>query len=248
MDRAVYDRGWFPYTLISKPIQTTGGEEENILSEQFNYLNYKVVYIDDRGFVQERMSFVHPFKSQNDQHLYFFNNFTKMVEILINRQRRHFKPTYNVYEMPIPGSERWNFVEALDEEKEWHTKTFFPYNLNQDTLELLQDQNLGEDTLYKCLPNNRVKVLNVKDGIEMIVDLESGKIQSYMALMYQFQTTQDSFYDKKSGQQFIQDITERLQNYYENQRRRVFLKGKWQLNTSTVDITARNFKNKFVIE
>jgi hypothetical protein len=42
--------------------------------------------------------------------------------------------------------------------------------------------------------------LNLKDGIEMMIDEESGQVESYLALMYSFQTTQESFYDKKSGQ------------------------------------------------
>lgn len=41
---------------------------------------------------------------------------------------------------------------------------------------------MPEDSLYKSIGGGRVKVLNLKDGIEMIIN--QGEIESYFALMY----------------------------------------------------------------
>jgi hypothetical protein len=46
----------------------------------------------------------------------------------------------------------------------------------------------------------------------------------------------------------VSDITERLQNFYENNRRTVFLNNKGRIKTSAIDISARNFKHKYLIE
>lgn len=78
-----------------------------------------------------------------------------------------------------------------------------------------------------------------------------------MGLQYSFPNTKSSFYDKKCGQFFIQEINSRLQNYFEYVRRQIFINGKGavdengspiQLNLHTLDISARDYKYKYVIE
>lgn len=102
--------------------------------------------------------------------------------------------------------------------------------------------------MYKIQPGNMIKALNLKDGMEMIIDSQTGHIENYMALVYSFQTTQESFYDKKTGQQYVSDVTERLQNFYENTRRKIFLKNKFDIKTTSIDKSARAFKGKYMIE
>ncbi len=55
-----------------------------------------------------------------------------------------------------------------------------------------------------------MKVLNLRDGLELIIDRDSGSIEAYLGLMYQFQQTKETFYDRRAGQQYVQDINERL--------------------------------------
>lgn len=44
-----------------------------------------------------------------------------------------------------------------------------------------------------------------------------------MALQYSFTNTKESFYDKKCGHFYIQEVTSRLQNFYEQLRRKIYL-------------------------
>lgn len=82
VDRGVYDKGWFSYSVIYKPVNTRHSDES---LNQYNYMNYKIIEIDARGFVIEKMSFVHPIKHNCEMHLYFNADFTKMIELLINK-------------------------------------------------------------------------------------------------------------------------------------------------------------------
>jgi len=46
----------------------------------------------------------------------------------------------------------------------------------------------------------------------------------------------------------VSDVTERLQNFYENNRRDIFLKNKMEVKVRRTDVSARNFKHKYLIE
>jgi len=80
-----------------------------------------------------------------------------------------------------------------------------------------------------------------------------------MALQYSFPNTKASFYDKRCGQFFIQEVTSRLQNFYEYIRRQLFLEGRGsqevgnassqlKLKLQTIDVSAKDYKYKYVIE
>ena len=111
-----------------------------------------------------------------------------------------------------------------------------------------------EDTYKVIKGGEKIKVLNTQDGIEIIIDTLKKEVDSYMALQYSFVNTKASFYDKNCGQFFIQEVTSRLQNYYEYLRRQMLLRGKIEgtgpihLKLRGVDVSARNFKHKYVIE
>ncbi len=45
-----------------------------------------------------------------------------------------------------------------------------------------------------------VKILNTKDGFEVICDTNHCDVVSYMTLQYSFKQTQESFYDRRTGQ------------------------------------------------
>lgn len=60
----------------------------------------------------------------------------------------------------------------------------------------------------------------------MVVNADTGKLEAYMALQYSFPNTKDSFYDEVCGHFTIQEVTSRLQNYFEEARRRLYLENK----------------------
>mmetsp|Transcript_29530 Transcript_29530/g.28705 ORF Transcript_29530/g.28705 Transcript_29530/m.28705 type:complete len:514 (+) Transcript_29530:2573-4114(+) len=182
--------------------------------------------------------------------MYFNQNFTLMLEIILSKEKK-LKPTYNLYRRDSVFSDRWTFDQTLNvfsDQMEFHSKTLYPYNLNLKNFEKLDDKLTSQYSLCKVLENGFVKALNLKDGIELIINPATGKIENYLVLVYSFQTTQDSFYDKKSGQQYVSDVTERLQNFYENNRRDIFLRNKQEVKVRRMDISARNFKHKYLIE
>jgi hypothetical protein len=147
---------------------------------------------------------------------------------------------------------------------EWHKKSLYPYSLNQHDFTQVKHEVLGlnpaEDTFKFDKSGNKVKILNTQDGIELLVDGRTGVVDSYMALQYSFPNTKASFYDKRCGQFFIQEVTSRLQNFYEYIRRQLFLEGKGSaeaglaeqrlqgVKLSTVDVSAKDYKYKYVIE
>lgn len=147
---------------------------------------------------------------------------------------------------------------------EWHLKSLYPYPINaHDFSQVDTDRlrlNASEDTFKFDKSGNKIKILNTQDGIELLVDGRTGVVDSYMALQYSFPNTKASFYDKRCGQFFIQEVTSRLQNFYEYLRRQLFLEGKGSvepgiqethlrgLKLSTVDVSAKDYKYKYVIE
>ena len=176
-----------------------------------------------------------------------------MIEVLLNKSKGG-QATYNLYQLENILNQKWKFVSTLNSSDtfgssfEWHTKTLYPYTINQRTLNQVSQESFKVYDTYKVLDKDRVKILNTQDGIEMIWNIEQQKLESYMALQYSFANTKDSFYDKKCGHFFVQEITSRLQNYYEQVRRGIFLKAKNQIKQRSLDVSAKDFKYKYVIE
>jgi hypothetical protein len=73
VDRQVYDKDWFPYTLIHKPNVPTEGDEANTNAD---YHTFKIIDIDERGNVIEKMTFVHALPPNMEVHFYFSNDLT----------------------------------------------------------------------------------------------------------------------------------------------------------------------------
>lgn len=48
-----------------------------------------------------------------------------------------------------------------------------------------------------------VRVLNQRDGVEFIMNSETGAVMSYIALQYNFHNNEDIFYDRRNGQFFV---------------------------------------------
>ena len=46
VDRGVYDKDWFPYTLLHKPQIDTDIQPRTSISQNFNYYQYKALQID----------------------------------------------------------------------------------------------------------------------------------------------------------------------------------------------------------
>jgi hypothetical protein len=127
--------------LIYKPNSPTG--EEDNTNQQVTYNTYKIINIDDRGNVIEKLSFSHSSQKQMEQHLYFNKSLSTMIEILINKNKKT-KATYNIYSM-APFSGKWDFVATLNQDStdiEWHHKTLYPYNLNLNTLEPIDKEKV----------------------------------------------------------------------------------------------------------
>lgn len=60
-----------------------------------------------------------------------------MIEILINKNKKT-KATYNLYTITNAISNKWEFVQTLNQDSsdiEWHHKTLYPYNMNLSTLQ-----------------------------------------------------------------------------------------------------------------
>mmetsp|Transcript_21895 Transcript_21895/g.16218 ORF Transcript_21895/g.16218 Transcript_21895/m.16218 type:complete len:155 (+) Transcript_21895:60-524(+) len=102
VDRQVYDRGWFPYALISKNQQRLGGE----IGDAFVYKTFKIIEIDEYGGVKERLTFEHGVQRNMEVHLYFNNNFTMMLELILSKDKKH-RPTYNLFRRENVLSDRW---------------------------------------------------------------------------------------------------------------------------------------------
>jgi hypothetical protein len=261
VDRDLYDRDWFPFTLIHKP------------NEDGESRTYKLLKINEQGKVSEVLSFPHPIQRDQVQHLYFNTGVTKMVELLLTKGAGSQQPqaaTYNQYTLDA-ATKQWTFARTLNVKEgnlrpfiEFHQRSLYPYSLNLHDFEQLNTDALSlsplEDTFKFDRSGFKVKILNTLDGIELVVDCRNGVVDSYMALQYSFPNTKASFYDKRCGQFFIQEVTSRLQNFYEYVRRQLFLEGKGSiepglteqrvhdLKLSTVDVSARDYKNKYVIE
>ena len=46
----------------------------------------------------------------------------------------------------------------------------------------------------------------------MVCNGRNGEVENYMSLQYSFTNTKASFYDKRCGQFYIQEVTSRLKN------------------------------------
>lgn len=96
-------------------------------------------------------------------------------------------------------------MEKPDPFFEWHKReTLFPFTLNfKDLTQLkLKDLKLNplKDTFKVINEGAFVKILNTKDGFELIRDTVHCDVVSYMTLQYSFKQTQESFYDRRTGQ------------------------------------------------
>lgn len=116
------------------------------------------------------------------------------------------------------------------------------------TLEPVNQESIKHYDTYKFIGHDKLKILNTQDGIEFVYNVETKRVEGYMALQYSFANTKESFYDKRCGHFYIQEITSRLQNFYESQRRKIYLEGKINPKLSTLDVSARDFKYKYLIE
>lgn len=86
VDRELYDRDWFNYTLVYKSDET---EESRV---------NKLIKIDEKGLVSERLSFAHSIQKNQVQHLYFNTKIDKMIELLLTKgQQGSGSATYNEY-------------------------------------------------------------------------------------------------------------------------------------------------------
>lgn len=190
-----------------------------------------------------------------------------MIELLLSKSGSTVTATYNEYALD-QLTKQWQFVGTLNNQPnlggdqqfiEWHLRSLYPYSLNIHDFTQVNTARLRlnptEDTFKFDKSGNKVKILNTLDGIEVVVDGRTGEVDSYMALQYSFPNTKASFYDKRCGQFFIQEVTSRLQNFYEYVRRQIFIEGKGnaneasvQLRLQTVDVSAKDYKSKYVIE
>jgi len=75
VDRELYDRDWFQFTLIHKAIQ-----DEELSQDGSSRVN-KLIKIDEKGQVVERLSFTHPAQKNQTQHLYFNTKVDRMIEL-----------------------------------------------------------------------------------------------------------------------------------------------------------------------
>ena len=115
------------------------------------------------------------------------------------------------------------------------------------TLEPVNKTYINYD-VFKYIGGGMIRVLNQRDGIEYIINQETGQTMSYIALQYNFHNNEDIFYDRRNGQFFVQEVLLRLQNYYESRRKQILLYDDLTPVTCVVDITARNYKYKYLIE
>jgi hypothetical protein len=91
MSRDIYDRNWFNYTLIyrehEKPINTSlnrmtfRGDDSFDPNSDLQYREYKVIKINELGSLVEERSFVHAYSQEEDQYLYFSNDYSQMIEL-----------------------------------------------------------------------------------------------------------------------------------------------------------------------
>ena len=72
VDRDVYDRNWYSYSVIYK--------RDDLLPEN---RRYKVLEITKDGAVKEHFTFLHRFQKGEEQHFYFNKDFTKMIELTL---------------------------------------------------------------------------------------------------------------------------------------------------------------------
>lgn len=105
------------------------------------------------------MQFEHSTKNVNETHFYFNNDFTQMVELLTNKQKKFARATYNLYTLNSNADSRskWHFEYVLnnsDSFTEWHHKTLYPYNMTFDHLIPFESKNYNPapEDLYKILP------------------------------------------------------------------------------------------------
>ena len=88
----------------------------------------------------------------------------------------------------------------------------------------------------------------------MVCNGRNGEVENYMSLQYSFTNTKAIFYDKRCGQFYIQEVTSRLQNFFEYIRRQIYLENKAKnessvdLKLQAVDVSANDYKHKYVIE
>lgn len=65
-----------------------------------------MVELSEKGFLTEHLSFVHPKKRNQELHLYFSKDFTKMIELVISQEKKVNVTTYNLY---TRAGNSWDF-------------------------------------------------------------------------------------------------------------------------------------------
>ena len=134
VDYELYDRNWFPYTVIYK--------QDDL---QTDHRRIKVIQITKEGLFKDLINFIHPFQRNEQQHFYFNNDFTIMIELSIattGNKVDGFKGTYKKYTTKSSVFEKkWEYESTLNEENnsypEWHHQTLYPYPLNLDDLSVV---------------------------------------------------------------------------------------------------------------
>ena len=158
VDRELYDRNWFPYTVIYKQHEM-----------QTDQRRFKVIQISKEGLFTEKFNFIHPFQRSEEQHFYFNKDFTKMIELSIDKTGNKVdghKGIYREYKTKTSVLEKkWEFVTILNEGNnnypEWHHQTLYPYPLNLDDLSVvvLRDQEHEDQSKEDEKPAEKI-VLN----------------------------------------------------------------------------------------
>ena len=75
--------------------------EINVFNDQISQYTFKVIQIDEKGTVNEKLTFIHTLSKNNEVHFYFNQTFSQMIELIIIKNKVA-KPTYNLYKMDSP--------------------------------------------------------------------------------------------------------------------------------------------------
>jgi hypothetical protein len=94
------------------------------------------------------------------QHLYFNEDYSVMIELLLNRHLKSTKPIYKMYNLndvlPMMGLDKirsYRFNQVLNTEEsmfiEWHHKTLYPYTLNLENFNQLSKDIVSGYEVFK---------------------------------------------------------------------------------------------------
>jgi len=104
LDREVYDRDWFSHFVLHRAHLVTDDQ-----ASPYSYMQIKVIEIDSKGTLNEKLSFVHSHQHNQQIHLYFTPCFSRMIELQISKENA-MEFQYNLYSRE---------KNALDDEVKW---------------------------------------------------------------------------------------------------------------------------------